>query len=256
HHMNAALRAHVLYEKDVDYIVSNGEVVIVDEFTGRTMPGRRWSDGLHQAVEAKEGVKVQRENQTLASITFQNFFRLYDKLAGMTGTADTEAFEFQSTYGLEVVVSPTNRPIRRRDLPDQIYMTVADKFEAIADETRRASEAGQPVLIGTASIEASELLSSLLKKRRIKHEVLNATQHEREATIIAQAGAPAAVTIATNMAGRGTDIVLGGNPEMALEELEEEDSSGRERIQQAWQDAHERVLEAGGLYVIATERHE
>ncbi|MDN5782896.1 MAG: preprotein translocase subunit SecA, partial [Luteimonas sp.] len=246
----------MLYEKDVDYIIANDEVIIVDEFTGRTMPGRRWSDGLHQAVEAKEGVRIQRENQTLASITFQNFFRLYNKLAGMTGTADTEAFEFQSIYGLEVVVIPTNRPVDRKDLPDQVYMTVAEKFEAIADETRRASESGQPVLLGTASIEASERLSSLLKKRKIKHEVLNAKQHEREATIIAQAGAPGAVTIATNMAGRGTDIVLGGNPEMALAELEEGDVEGRERIQQAWQQAHDQVLAAGGLYVIASERHE
>jgi len=256
HHMNAALRAHVLYEKDVDYIVADGQIVIVDEFTGRTMPGRRWSDGLHQAIEAKEGVKIQKENQTLASITFQNFFRLYNKLSGMTGTADTEAFEFQSIYGLEVVVIPTNRPIARQDLPDQVYMSVAEKFTAIADEVTRASEAGQPVLLGTASIEASELLSNLLKKRGIHHEVLNAKQHEREAFIIAQAGRPGAVTIATNMAGRGTDIVLGGNPEMALAELDEEDSEGRARIHEEWQAAHDQVIAAGGLYVIASERHE
>src|SRR5699024_2514198 len=256
HHMNAALRAHVLYERNVDYIIADGKIVIVDEFTGRTMPGRRWSDGLHQAIEAKENVQIQQENQTLASITFQNFFRLYNKLAGMTGTADTEAFEFQSIYGLEVVVIPTNRPLARKDLPDQVYMTVAEKFEAIADETRDASEAGQPVLLGTASIESSELLSNLLQKRGIHQEVLNAKQHEREAYIIAQAGRPGAVTIATNMAGRGTDIVLGGNPEMALAELEEDDAAGRERIQQEWREAHDKVVAAGGLFVVATERHE
>ena len=256
HHMNAALRAHVLYQKDVDYIIADGQVVIVDEFTGRTMPGRRWSDGLHQAIEAKEGVKIQKENQTLASITFQNFFRLYDKLAGMTGTADTEAYEFQTIYGLEVVVIPTNRPLQRKDLPDQIYMTAAEKFEAIADEAKAASDSGQPVLIGTASIEASELLSRLLRKRGIRHEVLNAKQHEREAEIIAQAGRPGAVTIATNMAGRGTDIVLGGNVDEALEALEEGDELGRQRIKDEWQKTHEAVLEAGGLYVIGSERHE
>ncbi|MES1940371.1 preprotein translocase subunit SecA [Salinisphaera sp. T5B8] len=256
HHMNAALRAHVLYQRDVDYIIADGQIVIVDEFTGRTMPGRRWSDGLHQAIEAKEGVKIQKENQTLASITFQNFFRLYDKLAGMTGTADTEAYEFQSIYGLEVVVIPTNRPLQRKDLPDQIYMTAAEKFEAIADEAKAASDSGQPVLIGTASIEASELLSRLLRKRGIRHEVLNAKQHEREAEIIAQAGRPGAVTIATNMAGRGTDIVLGGNIDEALEALEEGDELGRQRIKDEWQKTHDAVLEAGGLYVIGSERHE
>ncbi|MES1932034.1 preprotein translocase subunit SecA [Salinisphaera shabanensis T35B1] len=256
HHMNAALRAHVLYQRDVDYIINDGQIVIVDEFTGRTMPGRRWSDGLHQAIEAKEGVKIQKENQTLASITFQNFFRLYDKLAGMTGTADTEAYEFQTIYGLEVVVIPTNRPLQRKDLPDQIYMTAAEKFEAIADEAKAASDSGQPVLIGTASIEASELLSRLLRKRGIRHEVLNAKQHEREAEIIAQAGRPGAVTIATNMAGRGTDIVLGGNIDEALEALEEGDELGRQRIKDEWQKTHDAVLEAGGLYVIGSERHE
>ncbi len=256
HHMNAALRAHVLYQKNIDYIIADEQIVIVDEFTGRTMPGRRWSDGLHQAIEAKEGVKIQKENQTLASITFQNFFRLYNKLAGMTGTADTEAYEFQSIYGLEVVVIPTNRPLVRRDRPDLVYMTVAEKFEATADETKQASDAGQPVLLGTASIEASELLSKLLRQRGLRHEVLNAKQHEREADIIAQAGRPGAVTIATNMAGRGTDIVLGGNPEAALEALEEDDPTGREKINQEWQTAHAAVLEAGGLYVIASERHE
>ncbi|ROO37650.1 preprotein translocase subunit SecA [Salinisphaera orenii] len=256
HHMNAALRAHVLYQRDVDYIINDGQIVIVDEFTGRTMPGRRWSDGLHQAIEAKEGVKIQKENQTLASITFQNFFRLYDKLAGMTGTADTEAFEFQSIYGLEVVVIPTNRPLVRKDLPDQIYMTGAEKFEAIAEEARQASERGQPVLIGTASIEASEVLARLLRQRGIRHEVLNAKQHKREAEIIAQAGRPGAVTIATNMAGRGTDIVLGGNIEEDIEALEEGDEVGRQRLREAWQQTHDAVVEAGGLLVIGSERHE
>ncbi|KEZ78477.1 preprotein translocase subunit SecA [Salinisphaera hydrothermalis] len=256
HHMNAALRAHALYTKNIEYIIADGEVVIVDEFTGRTMPGRRWSDGLHQAIEAKEGVPIQKENQTLASITFQNFFRLYDKLAGMTGTADTEAFEFQSIYDLEVVVIPTNRPLQRKDLPDQIYMTGREKFEAIADEAVSASQTGQPVLIGTASIDASEVLSQLLKQRGIRHEVLNAKQHEREAEIIAQAGRPGAVTIATNMAGRGTDIVLGGNIEEALEALEADDEASRQRLRDEWQKTHEAVLEAGGLYVIGSERHE
>ena len=256
HHMNAAMRAHYLYNKDIEYIIADDQIVIVDEFTGRTMPGRRWSDGLHQAIEAKEGVKIQKENQTLASITFQNFFRLYDKLSGMTGTADTEAFEFQSIYGLEVVVIPTNRPLLRKDLPDQIYMTGAEKFEAIADEAKAASDRAQPVLIGTASIEASELLSHLLRQRGLRHEVLNAKQHEREAEIIAQAGRPGAVTIATNMAGRGTDIVLGGNVEEAIEALEEGDEAGRQRIRDEWQKVHDAVLEAGGLYVIGSERHE
>ncbi|MES1942881.1 preprotein translocase subunit SecA [Salinisphaera sp. PC39] len=256
HHVNAALRAHTLYQKDVDYIVTDGQVVIVDEFTGRTMPGRRWSDGLHQAVEAKEGVKIQQENQTLASITFQNFFRLYDKLSGMTGTADTEAFEFQSIYGLEVVVIPTNEPMIRKDLPDLVYLTIQEKFEAIADDIQESRERGQPVLVGTASIEASEHLSDLLRKRGVKHEVLNAKQHEREAEIIAQAGRPGAVTIATNMAGRGTDIVLGGNPEPELAELPEDDTEGRERILTEWRERHEQVKQAGGLYVIGSERHE
>ena len=256
HHLNAALRAHSLYQKDVEYILANGQVVIVDEFTGRTMPGRRWSDGLHQAIEAKEGVKIQRENQTLASITFQNFFRLYDKLAGMTGTADTEAYEFQSIYGLEVVVIPTNKPMVRDDRADQVFMTVAEKFEAIADETNEARERGQPVLIGTASIESSEYLSRLLHERKVPHEVLNAKQHEREADIIAQAGRPGAATIATNMAGRGTDIVLGGNPETEIAEIDEDDLAGSERIMADWRQRHEQVKEAGGLYVIGSERHE
>jgi len=215
HHVNAALRAHSLFQKDVDYIVANGEVVIVDEFTGRTMPGRRWSDGLHQAVEAKEGVNIQHENQTLASITFQNYFRLYNKLAGMTGTADTEAYEFQQIYGLEVVVIPTNKPIGRIDHSDLIYLTPEEKFEAISEDIIDCRERQQPVLVGTASIETSELLSSILNRQNIKHEVLNAKFHEREAEIVAQAGSPGAVTIATNMAGRGTDIVLGGNLEAA-----------------------------------------
>jgi len=256
HHMNAALRAHLLYQRDVDYIIADDQIVIVDEFTGRTMPGRRWSDGLHQAIEAKEGVKIQKENQTLASITFQNFFRLYDKLSGMTGTADTEAFEFQSIYGLEVVVIPTNRPLLRTDLPDQIFMTGAEKFEAIAEEAKQTSDSGQPVLVGTASIEASEVLSQLMRQRGLRHEVLNAKQHEREAEIIAQAGRPGAVTIATNMAGRGTDIVLGGNIEEAVEALEEDDELGRQRLRDEWQQTHNAVLEAGGLLVIGSERHE
>lgn len=256
HHMNAALRARKLYQNNVDYIVSNGEIIIVDEFTGRTMPGRRWSDGLHQAMEAKEGVTIQQENQTLASITFQNFFRMYNKLAGMTGTADTEAYEFQTIYGLEVVVIPTNRPLLRSDRPDQIYMTSAEKFSAIADETQGASEIGQPVLIGTASIDASEVLSDLLQKRGIKHEVLNAKQHEREAEIIAQAGQPSAVTIATNMAGRGTDIVPGGNSDLALEALEEGDEVGRQRVLDGYKQAYQQVVDAGGLLVIGSERHE
>jgi len=256
HHLNAALRAHALYQRDIDYIVTNNEVVIVDEFTGRTMPGRRWSDGLHQAVEAKEGVPIQQENQTLASITFQNFFRLYDKLAGMTGTADTEAVEFEEIYSLEVVVIPTNEPVIRKDLPDQIYMTVQDKFEAVAREIEEESGKGRPVLVGTASIEASEYLSQALHKRKIKHEVLNAKQHEREAEIIAQAGRPGTVTIATNMAGRGTDIVLGGNLDAELEKIDPEDTAAREAVKKAWEQRHQQVVDAGGLHVIGSERHE
>jgi len=215
HHLNALLRAHNLYRKDVEYIVRGGQVVIVDEFTGRMMPGRRWSDGLHQAIEAKEGVQIQQENQTLASITFQNYFRLYNKLSGMTGTADTEAFEFQSIYNLEVVVIPTNRPMVRIDRGDQVFMTAEEKFAAVIHDIKEANAKGQPVLVGTASIETSELLSGLLQKENIAHEVLNAKQHEREADIVAQAGRKGAVTIATNMAGRGTDIVLGGSLEAA-----------------------------------------
>ncbi|WP_455367191.1 preprotein translocase subunit SecA [Kaarinaea lacus] len=256
HHLNAALRAHSLFQKDVDYIVSNGEVVIVDEFTGRTMPGRRWSDGLHQAVEAKEGVAIQHENQTLASITFQNYFRLYNKLAGMTGTADTEAFEFQQIYGLEVVVIPTNQPVARKDHSDLVYMSPEEKFQAISEDIKDCRERQQPVLVGTASIETSEYLSSLLNREGIKHEVLNAKFHEREAEIVAQAGSPGAVTIATNMAGRGTDIVLGGNLEAEMSVIDENDSATREKARQAWQQRHEQVVAAGGLHVIGTERHE
>jgi len=256
HHLNAALRAHHLFQKDVDYIVSNGEVVIVDEFTGRTMPGRRWSDGLHQSVEAKEGVPIQQENQTLASITFQNYFRLYDKLAGMTGTADTEAFEFQQIYALEVVVIPTNKDMVRKDHSDLVFLTAEEKFDAIIEDIKDCLERGQPVLVGTASIEVSESLDRLMGKANIKHEVLNAKQHEREAEIVAQAGRPGSVTIATNMAGRGTDIVLGGNLESELEKISENDQKSREQAYQEWKQRHEHVLNAGGLHVIGTERHE
>ena len=256
HHLNAALRAHHLYKRDVEYIVNNGQIVIVDEFTGRMMPGRRWSDGLHQAIEAKEGVKIQQENQTLASITFQNYFRLYDKLAGMTGTADTEAFEFQQIYSLEVVVIPTNRPLLRDDRGDLVFMTAREKFNAVVDEIAEAHAKGQPSLVGTASIETSELLDQLLTQKNIPHEVLNAKNHEREADIVAQAGRPGAVTIATNMAGRGTDIVLGGNLESELEQIPEEDTAAREAAKDAWKQRHDQVLEAGGLLVIGSERHE
>ncbi|HET7649237.1 MAG TPA: preprotein translocase subunit SecA, partial [Gammaproteobacteria bacterium] len=257
HHVNAALRAHALYQREVDYIVKDGEVVIVDEFTGRTMPGRRWSDGLHQAIEAKEGVKVQAENQTLASITFQNYFRLYNKLSGMTGTADTEASEFHEIYGLEVVVIPTNKPMIRKDMPDQVYTSVRGKFNAVIADIKDANGRGQPVLVGTASIDTSEYLSGLLKKAGIKHEVLNAKQHEREAHIIAQAGRPGTVTIATNMAGRGTDIVLGGSLDAELKTLPPDAGDAeRDRIRKAWQERHDAVLAAGGLHIIGSERHE
>ncbi len=257
HHFNAALRAHVLFQKNVDYIVSNGQVVIVDEFTGRTMPGRRWSDGLHQAVEAKEGVAIQSENQTLASITFQNYFRLYEKLAGMTGTADTEAYEFQQIYGLEVVVIPTHRPMVRKDMGDLIYLTAEEKFEAIIEDIKDCHQRQQPALVGTTSIETSEYLSGLLSKAKIPHEVLNAKQHEREAEIVAQAGRPGAVTIATNMAGRGTDIVLGGSLEAVLESLGEyADEAAIAKTKEEWKQRHETVLNAGGLHIIGTERHE
>jgi len=253
HHLNAALRAHNLFHREVDYIVKDGEVIIVDEFTGRLMPGRRWSEGLHQAIEAKEGVRIQEENQTLASITFQNYFRLYDKLAGMTGTADTEAFEFQQIYGLEVVVIPTNQPMVRDDMGDQIYRTAREKYAAIIEDVRDCNKRGQPVLVGTASIESSEYLSGLLRKEGLAHEVLNAKHHEREAQIVAQAGRPGAVTIATNMAGRGTDIVLGGNLEMELGATPPEQ---HEKARADWKGRHETVLGAGGLHVVGTERHE
>ncbi len=256
HHLMAALRAHVLFQRDVDYIVQNGQIVIVDEFTGRTMPGRRWSEGLHQAVEAKEGVPIQQENQTLASITFQNYFRMYDKLAGMTGTADTEAYEFQQIYNLEVAVIPTHKPVGRTDFGDLIYMTQKDKFDAVIEDIKDCAKRQQPVLVGTTSIETSEYLSDILKKSEVKHEVLNAKQHEREADIVAQAGCPGAVTIATNMAGRGTDIVLGGNLEAELAEIPEEDEAVRQPAREAWQKRHDQVIEAGGLHIIGTERHE
>ena len=257
HHLNAALRAHVLFQKNVDYIISNGEVVIVDEFTGRTMPGRRWSEGLHQAVEAKEGVNIQQENQTLASITFQNYFRMYNKLSGMTGTADTEAYEFQEIYHLEVTVIPTNKPIARKDLGDLVYLTAKEKYKAIIEDVKDCQERKQPVLIGTASIEMSELLSNLLTKEKIKFEVLNAKQHEREADIIAQAGKPGSITIATNMAGRGTDIVLGGNLEAELAALGDSITEEQEqKLTEEWSVRHTQVLESGGLHVIGTERHE
>jgi preprotein translocase subunit SecA len=256
HHLNAALRAHAIYKRDVEYIVRGGEVIIVDEFTGRTMPGRRWSDGLHQAVEAKEGVKVREENQTVASITFQNFFRLYKKLSGMTGTADTEAPEFMQIYGLEVVVIPTHRPMIRKDHSDFVYLTQKDKFQAIIEDIRDCSARGQPVLVGTTSIETSEFLSNLLHKEGVEHQVLNAKQHEREAHVVAQAGRPAGVTIATNMAGRGTDIVLGGNLEAELAQVPDSDDLAREGIRAAWRARHEQVLAAGGLHIVGTERHE
>ena len=254
HHLNAALRAHMMFNKDVEYIVKDGEIVIVDEFTGRTMPGRRWSDGLHQAVEAKEGVAVKQENQTVASITFQNYFRLYDNLSGMTGTADTEAFEFEQIYGLEVIVIPTHMPMIRDDAPDLVYLTQSDKFDAIVDDITDCRERGQPVLVGTTSIETSELLSSILKKRGIKHEVLNAKQHEREAIVVQQAGSPGAITIATNMAGRGTDIVLGGNLDAELVAVS--DDSAKADIKTDWGQRHNEVIEAGGLHIVGTERHE
>ncbi|HDZ9289516.1 TPA: preprotein translocase subunit SecA [Vibrio cholerae] len=257
HHVNAALRAHVLFEKNVDYIVTpDGEVVIVDEHTGRTMPGRRWSDGLHQAVEAKEGVKIQNENQTLASITFQNYFRLYEKLSGMTGTADTEAFEFQQIYGLETVVIPTNKPMVRNDMPDVVYRSEVEKFAAIIEDIKQRVEKGQPVLVGTVSIEKSELLSNALKKAGIKHNVLNAKFHEKEAEIVAEAGKPGAVTIATNMAGRGTDIVLGGSWQAKVEKLDNPTQDQIDAIKAEWKQVHDQVLQAGGLHIIGTERHE
>jgi preprotein translocase subunit SecA len=257
HHLNAALRAHALFQRDVDYIVRDGEVIIVDEFTGRTLAGRRWSDGLHQAIEAKEGVPIQRENQTLASITFQNYFRMYSKLAGMTGTADTEAFEFQSIYGLEVAVIPTHRPMIRKDHPDLVYLARPAKYDAVVEDIKDCYGRGQPVLVGTTSIETSELLATHLKAAGIPHEVLNAKQHEREAQIVADAGKPKAVTIATNMAGRGTDIVLGGSLESEMAKLgEDATESEKSRLRAEWQKRHDEVLALGGLHIIGTERHE
>ena len=263
HHLMAALRAHSLFHKDQHYVIQDGEIVIVDEFTGRLMSGRRWSEGLHQAVEAKEGVDIKRENQTLASITFQNYFRLYDKLAGMTGTADTEAFEFQSIYGLETVIIPTNRPMQRKDANDQIFRTAEEKYEAVVADIKRCHEAGQPVLVGTTSIENSELVAKLLNQQGLPHNVLNAKEHEREALIVAQAGKAGMITVATNMAGRGTDIVLGGNVQHqshainADESLSEEEKARRiADLENGWEAEHEKVLAAGGLHIIGTERHE
>ena len=271
HHLMAALRAHNLFHKDQQYVVqpgdahggNSGEVVIVDEFTGRLMVGRRWSDGLHQAVEAKEGVKIQNENQTLASITFQNYFRMYGKLAGMTGTADTEAYEFQEIYNLETVVIPPNKPSARVDKLDQVYKTAGEKYNAIILDIEDCRARGQPVLVGTTSIENSEVLSALLKRKKFPHEVLNAKQHAREAEIIVQAGAPGAVTIATNMAGRGTDIVLGGNVEKQIDFLradpsktDDEKTAGIEKLRASWQGLHDQVVTAGGLHIVGTERHE
>jgi preprotein translocase subunit SecA len=263
HHVNAALRAHTLFFRDQHYVVQDGEVVIVDEFTGRLMSGRRWSDGLHQAVEAKEGVQIQNENQTLASITFQNYFRMYNKLAGMTGTADTEAYEFQSIYNLETVVIPTHRPMIRRDLNDQVFRTQEEKYEAIIADIKDCYERGQPVLVGTTSVENSEVISELLKKEKLPHAVLNAKQHAKEAEIVAQAGKPKAITVATNMAGRGTDIVLGGNVEKQIQFInadpnlpESEKQSRAQKLRDEWQSLHDAVIAAGGLKIIGTERHE
>lgn len=257
HHVHACLKAHVIFHKNIDYVVQGGEVVIVDEHTGRTMQGRRWSEGIHQAVEAKEGVEIQAESQTLASTTFQNYFRLYEKLSGMTGTADTEAFEFQQIYGLPVVVIPTNKPVQRKDFNDLIYMSTEDKFEAIVVDIEENVAKGRPVLVGTASIEYSELLSNYLNQKNIKHNVLNAKQHEREAQIVAEAGRPGAVTIATNMAGRGTDIVLGGNLQVEIAQLGENVSDEEvQALREDWKQRNASVLEAGGLHIIGTERHE
>ncbi|OGT20927.1 MAG: preprotein translocase subunit SecA [Gammaproteobacteria bacterium RBG_16_57_12] len=257
HHLNAALRAHTLFQCNVDYLVRNNGIVIIDEFTGRTMEGRRWSEGLHQAIEAKEGVPIQRENQTLASITFQNYFRLYAKLSGMTGTADTEAYEFQQIYGLEVVVIPTHMPVCRSDYGDLVFLTEQEKLHAVIQDIKDCQERKQPALVGTASVEVSERISEMLNKERIRHEVLNAKQHQREAEIIAMAGMPGAVTIATNMAGRGTDIVLGGNLEVELTALgETADEAAKTRVREDWHKRHAQVIESGGLHVIGTERHE
>ncbi len=257
HHLSAALRAHALYQKDVDYIVDQrGEIVIVDEHTGRTMPGRRWSDGLHQAVEAKERVKIQNENQTLASITFQNYFRMYQKLSGMTGTADTEAYEFHHIYNLEVIVIPTNMPLIRKNHIDKVYLTKDEKFKAVIEEIKDCVIRRQPVLVGTASIETSEYLSGLLNKEKVPHQVLNAKQHESEAKIIAQAGRPGVITIATNMAGRGTDIVLGGNVDVEIAELKKSTDEEISKVRADWKERHNEVIAAGGLHVLGSERHE
>ncbi|HBX01669.1 MAG TPA: preprotein translocase subunit SecA, partial [Gammaproteobacteria bacterium] len=256
HHVHAALKAHNLYTRDDHYMITQGEVVIVDEHTGRAMPGRRWSDGIHQAVEAKEGLTIQNESQTLASTTFQNYFRLYQKLSGMTGTADTEAFEFKQIYGLEVVVVPTHRPMVRDDRNDLMYLTLAEKYDAIVEDVADCIERGQPVLVGTASIESSELLSAELKGRGIKHNVLNAKQHEREADVVADAGRPGTVTIATNMAGRGTDIVLGGSLDAELGKMASANDDEIARVKSDWQGRHEAVIAAGGLHIVGTERHE
>ena len=256
HHVLAALKAHSLFKRDVDYMITNSEVVIVDEHTGRAMPGRRWSDGIHQAIEAKEGLPIQNESQTLASTTFQNYFRLYNKLSGMTGTADTEAFEFKQIYGLDVVVVPTHRPMVRQERNDLMYLSLAEKYDAIVEDIEQCIEKGQPVLVGTASIESSELLSTELNRRKIEHNVLNAKQHEREADIIADAGRAGSITIATNMAGRGTDIVLGGSLESELSKLDNPSEEEKNQVQAAWQVRHDAVLESGGLHIIGTERHE
>jgi len=256
HHVHSGLRAHVLYQRDVEYIVQEGQVVLIDEHTGRTMAGRRLSEGLHQAIEAKEGVNIQNESQTLASTTFQNYFRLYDKLSGMTGTADTEAFEFRQIYGLEVIVIPTNKPMLRNDMNDLVYMTQQEKFDAIVEDVKSCIENGAPVLVGTASVETSEELSVRFKKGAIEHKVLNAKYHAQEAEIIAQAGRPGVVTIATNMAGRGTDIVLGGNLEAELEAAGDLDAEAEKALREAWLARHDAVLEAGGLHILGTERHE
>jgi preprotein translocase subunit SecA len=263
HHLTSALRAHTLFFKDQHYVVQGGKIIIVDEFTGRLMPGRRWSEGLHQAIEAKEGVEIEAENQTLASITFQNYFRMYEKLSGMTGTADTEAFEFQQIYSLETVIIPTHRPMVRQDLQDQIFKSTDEKFEAILKDIQTRHANGQPILVGTTSIENSELLSEMLRREKLDHQVLNAKQHEREAQIVAQAGRPGMITIATNMAGRGTDIVLGGNVEkmidglMADEAISDADKAAQAgQLRAEWQQLHDQVIAAGGLHIIGTERHE
>ena len=256
HHVHSALRAQNLFQRDIEYIVQDNQAVLIDEHTGRTMPGRRLSEGLHQAIEAKEGLDIQQESQTLASTTFQNYFRLYDKLAGMTGTADTEAFEFQQIYGLEVMVIPTNVDVKRQDLNDLVFLTQEEKFEAVIEDIADITKKGAPVLVGTASVETSELLSQMLKKAGVKHNVLNAKQHEREANIIVEAGRPGAVTIATNMAGRGTDIVLGGNVEAEIKELDNPSDEKVAKLRAEWQERHKTVIEAGGLHIVATERHE